>query len=68
MAWPKYDMITETRATTVARQLFPEASPVEDCKAEIGREGQPCRICAAHNAEWSAIVTRTREAMLKAFS
>ena len=61
-------MITVERADRVARALTGERErPTVDCRAEIGREGLPCRICAEHNERWRAYVDKVRAAMMEAF-
>jgi hypothetical protein len=67
--WTIEKMVTESRALHVARSLFPDDySDGGDCRAEHGREGEPCRICAARNEAWQARVNEVRAAMIKAFS
>ena len=62
-------MVTEKRAESVARLLFPdEVADGNDCRHERERIGQPCRICADGNAEWQARIAGVRAAMIKAFS
>lgn len=62
-------MVTVKRAEYVARSLFPyEFADGGDCRAEHGREGQSCRICADRNARWQDRVASVRDAMIKAFS
>ena len=65
--WTPLRMITRDRAESVARELFPGDFHAGDCRAEHGREGQPCRICAALNEAWQARVQGVRNAMLTAF-
>lgn len=50
-------------AARVAAALFPEAVPGPDCMAEVGREGQPCRICAAQAADFADKVEEVRVAL-----
>lgn len=43
------------RAEALAKRLFPEDyHDGSDCRAEVGREGQPCRICAERAEAWQA--------------
>lgn len=68
-SWHVGCMVTQGRAAEVAYRLFPdEATDGSDCRAEIGREGEPCRACAARNENWAERVTQVRRAMLKAFA
>lgn len=61
-------MVTEGRAVTVARKLFPEEySDGSDCRNEFGRIGESCRICIAKNAAWDKRVAEVRAAMIEAF-
>jgi hypothetical protein len=63
------DMITQGRAETAARRLFAdEYSNGDDCRAEEGREGEPCRHCAKRWRNWCKRVTEVRAAMIEAFS
>lgn len=60
-------MVTEQRAETVARALFPDDyHDGTDCRAEIGREGQPCSICAMQREAWLERVAKVREAVKEA--
>lgn len=62
-------MVTQGRAVRVASALFPdEVADGSDCRAEVGREGEPCRACAARNAAWADRVREVRRAMLEAFA
>ena len=62
-------MVTQARAERTAAHLFAdEVADGSDCRAEIGREGLPCAVCAARNADWLARVASTRKAMLAAFA
>lgn len=68
-SWHVGCMVTQDRAIRVARALYPdEVADGSDCRAEIGREGEPCRACAARNAEWVARVREVRKAMMEAFA
>lgn len=61
-------IISQRRAIMVARALFPdEIATGADCRAEIGREGEPCRACADNNAQWIHRVREVRAAMMEAF-
>src|SRR5688500_15774081 len=54
-------------AETIARLLFPGAvHDGSDCRNEIGREGQPCRICAASAEEWANTIEKVKAALLAA--
>jgi hypothetical protein len=67
-SWHVGCMVTQDRAITAARLLFPdEVADGSDCRAEIGREGEPCRSCAARNAAWVARVREVRAALFCAF-
>jgi hypothetical protein len=62
------ETISQTRAIRVASALFPdEIADGGDCRAEVGREGQPCQVCAERNAQWSNRVRQVRFAMMEAF-
>lgn len=66
--WHKGRMVTRGRAMTVAARLFPDdVADGSDCRAEVGREGKPCRACAEKNRRWLERIAQTRLAMLKAF-
>lgn len=65
--WTPDKMITLSRAAHVARLLFPGEYHVLDCRNEIGREGHPCRVCAAANLHWAEKVNEVRAAMFDAF-
>jgi hypothetical protein len=60
--------MTKDYAERVAELLWPEKATVlgMDCRAEIGREGEPCRICADANAAWLVRVERVRDALERA--
>lgn len=61
-------MITAGRAEKFARLLFPdEIHSGDDCRAEIGREGQPCSICAMQAEAWEKRKADVRAAMIEAF-
>lgn len=69
-SWHVGCMVTQGRAVIAARKLFPDEAridPTADCRLETGREGQPCRICAAANQRWTNRVREVRAAMLEAF-
>jgi hypothetical protein len=67
-SWHAGCMVTQRRAIAVSLQLFREdATNGSDCRAEIGREGEPCRSCAAANERWADRVRSVRLAMIKAF-
>lgn len=56
--------VDETTAEQVARSLFPDAyHDGNNCYAEIGREGEPCRLCIARHAEWLDVLKRVHRAM-----
>jgi hypothetical protein len=61
-------MIQEDYAERVAALLWPEKATVlgMDCRAEIGREGEPCRICAEADMLWRVRVERVRDALERA--
>ena len=62
-------VVSQARAAGAAARLFPDmVADGKDCRAEFGREGQPCRICAERNKAWAAKVTEVRRAMLAAFA
>lgn len=62
-------MVTEGRAASVARALFPEDfADGLDCMAEVGRQGKPCYICASRNEAWRVRVAQVRQAIQRAFS
>ena len=65
--WTPDKMITPQRVKHVARRLFASDEHEGDCRNEIGREGQPCSICAAMNATWAKRLDATRRAMFEAF-
>lgn len=65
--WTPDKMITLKRATYVARKLFPEDFHEGDCLSEIGREGQPCTMCAAANTAWQGRIKQTRATLFGAF-
>lgn len=61
-------IISQRRAIMVARALFPdEIADGSDCRAEHGREGEPCRVCAENNQRWKDRVREVRAAMMEAF-
>jgi hypothetical protein len=68
--WTIDKMVTQKRAAHVARLLYPDAyhEPGYNCRAEIGREGEPCRICLGNEAEWLETVACVRAAIIAAFS
>lgn len=56
--------ISEPQAQAIARRLFPDLfSDGSDCKAEIGREGLPCRACAEKNLTWLQCVADVKLAI-----
>lgn len=62
-------VVSQGRAIVVAARLFPdEVADGSDCRAEVGREGSPCRACESRNAAWIARVREVRAAMMEAFS
>lgn len=62
-------MVTRRRVMVVAARLFPdEVTTGKDCRAEIGREGEPCRACADANRRWLRRIAETRLAMMEAFA
>lgn len=62
-------MITQRRAIAVASDLFPsEVATGEDCQEELGREGDPCRICRDRNQQWTRRVAAVRRSMIRAFA
>ena len=68
-SWHHGVMVTQGRAIAVARALFAdEITDGSDCRAEIGREGEPCRACAARNEAWAERVAQVRRAMIASFS
>lgn len=61
-------IVTQGRAAKVAYRLFAdEATDGSDCRQEIGRIGEPCRVCASRNEAWSERVRQVRLAMIEAF-
>ncbi|MDQ0317766.1 hypothetical protein [Amorphus orientalis] len=67
--WHPGLMVTRKRAARVAAKLFPtDMADGTDCRAEEGREGEPCRICEHNNEQWAQRVRQVRRAMLTAFS
>ena len=61
-------IVTRRRAMVAAARLFPdEVATGTDCRAEIGREGEPCRACACANRQWLRRIAETRLAMMGAF-
>lgn len=67
-SWHIGMMISQGRAISVARALFPdEETNGSDCKGEIAREGLPCNVCASRNQQWFNRVAEVRRAMIKAF-
>lgn len=68
-SWHVGCMVTQDRAIITARALFPdEVADGSDCRAEVGREGEPCRSCAARNTAWIERVREVRAAMFCAFA
>lgn len=67
-SWHVGCMITQSRAIAVTAALFPdEIADGSDCRAEVGREGEPCRLCDARNTQWTERVRQVRKAMMSAF-
>lgn len=49
---------------SIARALFPDDyHDGTDCRAEVGREGEPCRHCAYQREEWLKRVASVKAAM-----
>lgn len=66
--WHMGLMITQDRAIAVATKLFPfDVADGSDCRAEHGRKGEPCNVCADRNKAWSERVREVRTAMMEAF-
>lgn len=62
-------MVTQGRAAKAAFLLFADqATDGSDCRAEIGREGEPCRVCAERNDQWAERVREVRLAMIETFA
>lgn len=60
-------IVTQGRAAKVASSLYAdEATDGSDCRAEVGREGEPCRICESRNDQWASRVRAVRWAMIAA--
>lgn len=56
-------------ADAVARRLFPdEIAGGSDCRAEVGREGEPCNICASTNEQWARRVEEVRLVLWDVFA
>lgn len=56
--------ISEWQAQAIAGRLFPDLiSDGNDCKAEIGREGLPCRVCSEKNQAWLQCVAEVKLAI-----
>lgn len=51
------------KTEALARLLFPDEYHEGDCRAEVGREGQPCRLCAEANRQWAERVETVRHAV-----
>lgn len=52
------------RAEALARRLFPDDyHDGSDCRAEVGREGQPCRACAERAEAWQARLAQVRTSL-----
>lgn len=61
-------IVTRRRAMVVAARLFPnDIANGSDCRAEIGREGEPCRACNDRNRQWLRRIAATRIAMMESF-
>jgi hypothetical protein len=65
--WTPDKMITLTRVKLVATRLFPDDEHDGDCKSEVGRIGEPCRVCAMRNLVWKGRLYSVRRAMFEAF-
>lgn len=65
--WTPDKMITADRVKLVTRRLFPEDEHDGDCKSQVGREGEPCLVCAVQNGVWKGRLTSVRRAMFEAF-
>ncbi len=62
-------MTDDSYPARVAALLFPdEVADGGDCYAEIGREGEPCRVCAGRNEDWAARIEKVRAALIEALS
>lgn len=62
-------IVTVKRAVTIAALLFPdEVADGKDCRAEVGREGEPCRLCAERNENWEKRVAQVRESVKRGFA
>jgi hypothetical protein len=49
---------------TVARRLFPDdVFEEQDCRQEVGREGQTCRVCAEFRQRWLDRIDEVRKAL-----
>jgi hypothetical protein len=47
-------MLSQSKIEEIAKRLFPDdVSSMADCQGEIGRVGQPCRVCQDNNRVWS---------------
>lgn len=58
-------------ARRLAAKLWPEKArpyPHENCRNEIGREGEPCRLCEGANSDWDKRVERVRLALAEVFT
>lgn len=56
--------MTDEQIERIARRLFPDdIHDGHDCRAEIGRGGQPCRICANLAERWTARIESVRAAV-----
>jgi hypothetical protein len=61
-------IISQRRAIVATRLLFPsDIADGGDCRAEHGREGESCRVCAENNLRWTERVRQVRTAMMEAF-
>lgn len=66
-SWHTGCMVTQGRAAKAASILYAdEVTDGSDCRAEIGREGKPCRICESRNDQWASRVRAVRWAMIAA--
>jgi hypothetical protein len=60
--------IEKSDAVAVATLLFPnEVADDSDCRKEVGREGQPCMICAEKNEQWQRRIGETMDALRSVF-
>ena len=56
--------LSRETAERIALRLYPDDfHDGHDCKAEHGREGQPCRVCADNRQTWLDRVAAVLEAV-----